>query len=439
MNRYFPHNWRVVKLKELGEVNRGRSRHRPRYAAHLYGGRYPFIQTGDIKESKGRITTFQQTYSEAGLAQSRLWPINTMCITIAANIAETGILTFPACFPDSVVGFIANQSICDVYFVEYMFRYLKRKIQHQASGSVQDNINIQTLDELDFYLPPLGEQKAITHILSTLDDKIALNQKMNRTLEEMARAIFKSWFVDFDPVKAKMEGRQPVGMDAETAALFPHEFEESALGAIPKGWKIQPLDEVTSYLKRGIQPIYLDTNGVLVLNQKCIRDYHIDISNARRHDNEKKSIKGREIKIGDVLVNSTGVGTLGRIAQVLAIEETTIVDSHVTIIRANSELLTWNTLGLLIYNRQSEIEELGEGSTGQTELSRTHLGALKIIIPPLSIQKVFDEKVLILRKTTTLNDYQIRNMTIIRDSLLPKLMSGKIRVKEAEEILEEVT
>jgi len=109
--------WQLVKLSDLGEVNRGRSRHRPRYAEHLYGGPYPFIQTGDIRESGGRITSYKQTYSEAGLAQSRMWPAGTMCITIAANIAETAILTFPACFPDSVVGFIADESKCDVRFV----------------------------------------------------------------------------------------------------------------------------------------------------------------------------------------------------------------------------------------------------------------------------------------------------------------------------------
>src|SRR3954463_8184492 len=96
--------WVDIPLDELGTVSRGRSRHRPRDAAHLYGGPYPFIQTGDIKQSNGRITRHRQTYSHEGLAQSRLWPKDTMVITIAANIAETAILTYPACFPDSVVG-----------------------------------------------------------------------------------------------------------------------------------------------------------------------------------------------------------------------------------------------------------------------------------------------------------------------------------------------
>ena len=218
-NDEFPEDWTFVRLSDLGEVNRGRSRSRPRNAKHLFGGPYPFIQTGDIKASGGRITAYQETYNEAGLAQSRLWPAGTMCITIAANIAETGILGFSACFPDSVVGFIADKSKCDVHFVEYVFRYLRRRIQHEATGSVQDNINLGTLNRLRIPQPPLDEQRRIAHILGTLDDKIELNRQMNETLEAMARAIFKSWFVDFDPVRAKMGGRQPAGMDAATAAL----------------------------------------------------------------------------------------------------------------------------------------------------------------------------------------------------------------------------
>jgi type I restriction enzyme S subunit len=232
-----PRGWRLTKLGDLGEVNRGRSRHRPRYAEHLYGGPYPFIQTGDIKSSGGRITKYQQTYNEAGLAQSRMWPAGTMCITIAANIAETGILTFPACFPDSVVGFIADNSKCDVYFVEYAFRYLKQQIQHEASGSVQDNINLATLERLRFPLPPLPEQRAIAHILGTLDDKIELNRRMNDTLEAMARAIFKSWFVDFDP-----------GLPKPIADLFPDRFEDSDLGEIPAGWSVCGLDVIARFL-----------------------------------------------------------------------------------------------------------------------------------------------------------------------------------------------
>jgi type I restriction enzyme S subunit len=113
------------RLDELGAVARGRSRHRPRDAAHLYGGPYPFVQTGDIKHAGLYLTEYSQTSSEAGLEQSRLWPKGTLCITIAANIAETAILGIDACFPDSVIGFTADESKCDVRYLRYKFETIK--------------------------------------------------------------------------------------------------------------------------------------------------------------------------------------------------------------------------------------------------------------------------------------------------------------------------
>ena len=190
-----------LPFNELGEVNRGRSRHRPRYAEHLYGGDYPFIQTGDIRESNGRVTSHSQTYSEDGLKQSRLWPAGTMCISIVgANVAETAILTYPACFPDSVIGFIADPSKCIVEYVEYFFRTIKKRLKSEAIGSARENLNLGILERVCVPIPPLSEQRAIAHVLGSLDDKIELNRRMNELLDSMARVLFKSWFVDFDPV-----------------------------------------------------------------------------------------------------------------------------------------------------------------------------------------------------------------------------------------------
>src|SRR5258706_115624 len=117
--------WIEARLDGLGQVSRGRSRHRPRDAAHLYGGPYPFVQTGDVKGADLYLTDYSQTYSEAGLEQSRLWPKGTLCITIAANIAETAILGMKACFPDSVIGFVADESKCDPRFVKYALDVVK--------------------------------------------------------------------------------------------------------------------------------------------------------------------------------------------------------------------------------------------------------------------------------------------------------------------------
>jgi len=146
--------WKQKTLEEIAiTFGRGKSRHRPRNEPKLYGGEYPFIQTGDIRNSDHFITEYSQTYSEAGLAQSKLWPKGTICITIAANIAETGVLDFDACFPDSVIGVVANPKEANVDYVEYLLQSFKVRIQALGKGSAQANINMGTFENERFPFP----------------------------------------------------------------------------------------------------------------------------------------------------------------------------------------------------------------------------------------------------------------------------------------------
>lgn len=147
----------IWRLADIGTLDRGKSKHRPRDAAELYGGPYPFIQTGEVANSGGVITKWTKTYSEAGLAQSRLWPKGTLCITIAANIAETGVLDFDACFPDSVVGFIPGKTALTGY-VQMWLDFLQPTLEALAPQLAQKNINLAILRELPIPLPPLDMQ-----------------------------------------------------------------------------------------------------------------------------------------------------------------------------------------------------------------------------------------------------------------------------------------
>ena len=206
----------------------------------------------------------------------------------------------------------------DLDFLFYLLSWVEtqRYLVSNATGSAnQVNISAATIESVECPNIDYETSKGISSLLGALDERARLLRETNATLEAIARALFKSWFVDFDPVRAKAEGRQPEGMDAATAALFPDSFEESELGLVPRGWRIAPLGSVCCYLSRGISPKYLETGGVLVLNQKCIRDFSVDYGKGRRHDPLQRKIDGRELAVGDVLVNSTGVGTLGRIAQ----------------------------------------------------------------------------------------------------------------------------
>jgi type I restriction enzyme S subunit len=252
----------------------------------------------------------------------------------------------------------------------------------------------------------------------------------------MAKALFKSWFVDFDPVRAKAEGR-PTGLPAEISDLFPDSFEDSELGEIPSGWQCSPLADRAIYLSRGISPAYCEEGGVLVLNQKCVRDSRISFEKARRHDTTRKQIIGREVRRFDALVNSTGVGTLGRVAMMPICQEEVVVDSHVTVVRGSNEQESFFISSTLL-NRQTEIEALGEGSTGQTELSRVVLGSVPVIFPSPQLISAYFDFAFIIQDKIEKNDQAGVALASARDALLPKLISGEIRIPDAEKMLEEV-
>ena len=153
-----PEGWVWATMPQLGELGRGKSKHRPRDDAALYGGPYPFIQTGNVRRSDGVIAKYSQTYTEFGLAQSRLWAAGTLCITIAANIAETGILSFDSCFPDSIVGFIAGTEAVTTRYVELFIRTAKSDLERFAPATAQKNINLEVLEAVAIALPPIAEQ-----------------------------------------------------------------------------------------------------------------------------------------------------------------------------------------------------------------------------------------------------------------------------------------
>lgn len=159
-----PKGWPRAKLGLVGNLDRGVSKHRPRNAPELLGGAYPLIQTGDVANSGGYIRTYGSTYSEIGLKQSKLWPTGTLCITIAANIAKTGILKFDACFPDSVVGFSAKEQ-ATIEYVRVWLSFLQKTLEDAAPESAQKNINLAILRDLDIPFPPLELQIAFKNAI----------------------------------------------------------------------------------------------------------------------------------------------------------------------------------------------------------------------------------------------------------------------------------
>lgn len=218
-----PNGWTWVRLAELGNLGRGKSRHRPRDAAHLYGGQYPFIQTGDIARSGGRLSEHRQTYSEAGLAQSKLWPKGTVCITIAANIADSAILTYPACFPDSVVGVICDNRKCLAEYLEFFIRIARDDLSQFAPATAQKNINLAILNDVMVPLPILTEQQEIVRrveaLLKTADQIEARYRKAQAQVEKLTQSILaKAFRGELVPTEAELARRE--GRDFEPASTL---------------------------------------------------------------------------------------------------------------------------------------------------------------------------------------------------------------------------
>ena len=394
--------WEYKTLDQLGEVSRGRSKHRPRNDPSLFGGKYPFIQTADVKAANFYITEYDTTYNEKGLAQSRLWNPGTLCITIAANIADTGILAMDACFPDSVMGFLPYERIADVRFVKYCFDILQQNCKKISQGAAQDNLSWEKLSTILFPAPPIEVQTKIADILSTYDNLIENNQKQIKLLEEAAQRLYKEWFVDL---------------------RFPGHETTPIVDGVPEGWERMQLSEVTSVLNRGISPNYSDNGKYSVINQKCIRSSIMDISESRRQEKEYEPTLN--LQDSDTVICSTGTGTLGRVGRVYGDYPNTTFDSHVTLVRAKENP---NYIYHVVKSQQEYLMGMGRGSTNQQELYRDVIERLVVLCPSQDILLKADRVLNAIHCKIKAVYLQNNLLVESRDRLLPKLMSGELEV-----------
>ncbi|QJB29543.1 restriction endonuclease subunit S [Limnospira fusiformis] len=322
-------------------------------------------------------------------------------------------------------------------------------VQHQliarATGTTVLGIKQSELRKISLVIPPLDEQKAIAHILGTFDDKIELNQQMNRTLEAIARAIFKSWFIDFDPVRAKMDGRQPVGMDAETAALFPDEFEDSPLGQIPKGWKLDCIGNHVKIIKgRSYKSSELIPSDTALVTLKSIqRGGGYSQNGLKPYSGIYKS--DQIIKPGELVVAYTDItqaaDVIGKPAIVRRTShfKTLVASLDLGIVRPVNEVLSIPFLYCLFMTDdfQSHVYGHTNGST-VLHLGKDGIPAYSFLIPNQSIISCFSYYAAPVFEKLEINEIQMYSLQSLRDTLLPKLLSGEIRVKDAEKIVEEV-
>lgn len=414
----FNSHWEEKLLSDLGTFARGKSRHRPRNDPRLYaGGRYPLVQTGDIRSAALRVESHTAEYNDLGLAQSKLWPAGTLCITIAANIAETGLLAYPMCFPDSVVGFKANSRETTEVFMHYVFAYIRKAIQNTVSGSIQDNINIEYLASLRFQIPSLQEQTRIVGVLAAIDEKVALNNRINAELEALAKMVYDYWFVQFD--FPDVQGRPYRASGGEML------WNDVLKREIPVGWKEEDITSVANLLGGatpskashdfwgGDIPFFTPTdagsNIFQLQTEDSITEAGLDSCSSSLFDTGTTFITAR--------------GSVGKIAiagRAMAMNQSCY--ALVPKIAANYPYVFLHAKTLIHH-----LKVKASGSTFNSIVTNDIVWT-RLVSPKAEVVSAFSESVTPLFKRIESAQRESLELTRLRDWLLPLLMNGQVRV-----------
>lgn len=331
-------------------------------------------------------------------------------------------------------------------FIAYYLRshYFRQQVDSMAVMTTRASLNNEMISRLFVDLPSLPEQIKIAYILKSLDDKIKVNKKINETLESMAKAVFKEWFIDFGPVKAKAEGKKPFGMDDETASLFPDRFEDSELGQIPKGWDVKTIDDVCIF-----QNGYAFKSNLMTTDSNEAKrifkmgnivkggGFNADGSDDYYPNAEIQELDRYLAKKGDLLMCMTdmknNVALLGNTA-LMPVSDEYLVNQRVGLLRSKkSDTVNYPFLFLLT-NEPVFLEDLrSRANSGvQVNLSTDEIKKSKLTLPKREIHQAFDKRVLPFFEKIEMNRKESEYLKTTRDLLLPKLVSGEIELKGAD-------
>ncbi len=427
-------NWPRVQISEVCElivdcVNK--TAPRVDYETPFKMIRTPNVRGGKISLNDCRFVK-EDTY-EKWTRRAKVLRDDVL-LTREAPMGEVGIVDFDETvfLGQRIIQYRVDRSKLDPHFLLYSF--LSSELQHQfnmheGSGSVVSHIRVPDCSKFELNLPPLDVQKDIAGVLKKLDRKISVNQQTNQTLEQMAQAIFKSWFVDFDPVKAKMNGEQPEGMDAATAALFPNKLVESELGLIPEGWEAGDLSDLMDFnpkrtLKKGTIAPYLDMKNMPTSGHLALDIY----------DREMGS--GTKFKNGDsLLARITPCIENGKTAYVDFLENEQVGwgSTEYIVMRSKSDSYKYFSYYMARFEpfRKFAIQSM-TGTSGRQRAQAQTVQTMPFAIPPISILEKFDEFVAPNMQMIKSHGSENRTLAALLDTLLPKLLSGEIELTSIE-------
>lgn len=435
-----PDGWKWVPLGELAD-KKGRAIVSGPFGSNI-SSKF-FVEDGIPVIRGNNLTTGSQKFVDGGFVfvtpekAKELGNVDAVrddiIFTAAGSLGQVGIIPERTRFPLYIISnkqmrVRLNRELIDPLFA---FQWLSSAgmvahIQRQNTGSSVPLINLSIVRRLQVPLPPLPEQKAIAAVLGALDDKIELNRRMNATLEAMARALFQRWFVDFDPVRAKLDGRQPADLDATTAALFPAHFQESPLGHIPQGWTVEPVGEVVECVGGGTpstaEPKFWEGGTHHWTTPKDFSSLQAPIlldTDRKITDAGVAKISSGLLPAGTLLLSSRApVGYLAIAAMPVAINQGFIA------IKCNERASHYFMLNWCQTN-MAEIESRATGTTF-AEISKQNFRPILVVLPPKELMAAFTKKVAPLYAQITANLQQSRTLATLRDALLPKLLSGEL-------------
>jgi type I restriction enzyme, S subunit len=426
-----PSGWRWIALSDVARLETGHtpSRRHPEY----WGGDVPWVGIKDATENHGRVIndTLQHT-NELGIANSsaRVLPANTVCLSRTASVGYVVVMGRPMATSQDFVNWVCSEALHH-RFLKYVLLAERSAFLRFASGTTHQTIYFPEVKAFHVCLPPLSEQRAIAHILGTLDDKIELNRRMNETLEAMARALFKSWFVDFDPVRANTEGRDP-SLPKQIADLFPDSFAHSELGEIPEGWTIGTLADFAllnpESWSRDTRPVVI--NYVDLSNTKWGR-----IESVRVHaGNDTPSRAQRILRLRDTIV---GMVRPGNGSYAFISEEGLTGSTGFAVLRPRrAEYAEFVYLVATAAENIEALHHLADGGAYPAVRPEV-VAATRAIKPSDEVIEQFSCVVGPLVARMAENERESGTLAALRDTLLPKLISGELRVGHAERVVEE--
>jgi type I restriction enzyme S subunit len=426
-------DWRTVCLGEVAEIIGGGtpSTKRP----ENYGGDIPWITPKDLSNYKFRYVTHgERSISEEGLASSsaKLLPKNTVLFTSRAPIGYVALAKNVVATNQGFKSLLLKDGNIPEFFY-YLLRHYTPRIESFASGSTFKEVSGGVMKSIEVVIPDVENQKAIAHILGTLDDKIELNQKMNQTLEEIAKAIFKSWFVDFDPVRAKAEGR-PTGLPPEISDLFPDELVDSEIGEIPKGWSVGAIADFASLNKKTINP-----------SQSSEIYEHFSIP---AFDNGQSPVLdlGTDIKSNKTLVPEGSLLVSKLNPNTPRVWLPNPKDLHEQICSTEFMVYTatdhsniaflWGLFTSSLVAGRMEAMVTGTSKSHQ-RVKPNDVSGIMTVTPDARLVKTYGDTVLPILNRTLVGKSESTVLSELRDTLLPKLISGELRIPDAEKFLEE--